>query len=180
MNLFIIAQFLGILVIILNVIAMQLKEKKNIIFIFFLINVFATINYYLLESNSGAIICFFAIIQLFVNNLFEKKGKSIPKIIITVYIIISIFLGSLTFNGIIDIIPIICSILFTLSIIQSKEKNIRLITLFNVLFWVFYGIYSRAYTAALSDLITTISTLIGIYRLDIKGKAKDKDITNNK
>ena len=168
MNLFFLAQFFGILIIISNVIAMQLKDKKNIIFMFFLINIFATINYFLLESYSGALICFFAIIQLFVNNLYERRSMPVPKSIIAVYIAVSIIMGAVTFKGIIDVIPIICSILFTLSIIQSKEKNIRLITLLNVLLWIFYGIICKAYTAALSDLITTISTLIGIYRFDIK------------
>lgn len=176
---FILAQFFGILIIISNVIAMQLKEKKNIIFMFFLINVFSTINYYLLDSYSGAIICLFAIIQLLINNYFEKKGKTIPKIIIAIYIIISIILGAVTFKSIIDIIPIICSILFTLTILQEKEKNIRLITLLNVLLWISYGVICRAYTAAISDLITTISTLIGIYRFDIRGKKNIQNIDNN-
>ena len=170
MDLFLIAQFFGILVIISNIIAMQLKEKKNIIFMFFLINIFSTINYLLLNSYSGALICFFAIIQLFVNNFFEKRGKQISKIIIFAYIIISIILGLLTYKGIIDIIPIICSILFTISIIQSKEKYIRILTLVNILCWIPYGVICRAYTAAISDLITMISTIIGIYRFDIRKK----------
>ena len=170
MDLFLIAQFFGILVIISNIIAMQLKEKKNIIFMFFLINIFSTINYLLLNSYSGALICFFAIIQLFVNNFFEKRGKQISKIIIFAYIIISIILGLLTYKGIIDIIPIICSILFTISIIQSKEKYIRILTLVNILCWISYGVICRAYTAAISDLITMISTIIGIYRFDIRKK----------
>ena len=99
MNMFIVAQFFGILVIILNVISMQMREKKNILLCFLLINIFSSINYFLLESNSGAIICFFAIIQLLINNYFEKRGKSIPKIVIAIYIIISIFLGMITYNS---------------------------------------------------------------------------------
>ncbi len=177
MNMFIVAQFLGILVIILNVISMQMKEKKNILLCFLFINIFSSINYFLLESNSGAIICFFAIIQLLINNFFEKRGKNISKIIIAIYIIISIFLGMITYNSFIDIIPIICSILFIFSIIQTKEKYIRILSLLNVLIWIVYGIICKAYTAAISDLITTISTLIGIYRFDIKGEVKD--ITSN-
>lgn len=165
---FIVAQLFGVLTIISNVIAMQMKNKKQIIFCYILANLFSAINFVLLQSYSGAIICLFAIIQTFINNIFEKKEKKLPKIIIAIYIFISILLGAVTFRSMIDILPIICSILYTLIIIQNKEKNIRKIALINIVIWVFYDIICRAYTAAISDSITTISTLIGIYRFDIK------------
>ena len=165
---FIVAQLFGVLTIISNVIAMQMKNKKQIIFCYFLANLFSAINFVLLQSYSGAIICLFAMVQTFINNIFEKKEKKLPKTIIALYIIISILLGAVTFRSMIDILPIICSILYTLIIIQNKEKNIRKIALINIIIWVLYDIVCKAYTASISDSITTISTLIGIYRFDIK------------
>ena len=79
---FIIAQFFGVLVIIANVVSMQMKKKKQIIFMFILANLFSAINFILLQGYSGAIICTFAIIQTFINKFFEKKDKQVPKIII--------------------------------------------------------------------------------------------------
>lgn len=169
---FIVAQFFGILVIIANVLSMQMKSKKQIIFMFILANLFSAINFVLLQSYSGAIICSFAIIQTFINKIFEKKGHSVPKLIILLYIIISIILGAITFNSFIDILPIICSILYTITIIQNKEKNIRMISLVNILLWIMYDVVCQAYTAAISDTLTTISTLVGIYRLDYKKSKK--------
>lgn len=170
---FIIAQFFGILVIIANVLSMQMKNKKQIIFMFILANLFSAINFILLQSYSGAIICSFAIIQTFINKFFEKKENNVPKAIILLYIIISIILGTITFNSFIDILPIICSILYTITIIQDQEKNIRIISLINILLWIIYDIVSQAYTAAISDSLMTISTLVGMYRLDYK---KDKSV----
>lgn len=165
---FLIAQSFGILVIIANVISMQMKSKKQIIFMFILANLFSAINFVLLNSYSGAIICVFAIIQTLINKLFDRNNKKVPKIIIILYIVISIALGIITFERFIDILPIICSILYTLSIIQDKEKNIRKITFFNIVLWIVYDITCKAYTASISDALMTISTIIGIYRFDYK------------
>lgn len=165
---FIVAQFFGILVIVSNVLSMQMKNKKHIIFMFILANLFSAINFLLLQSYSGAIICFFAIIQTFINGFIENKNQQVPKILILVYIILSIILGVFAFHNFIDILPIICSVLYTITIIQSKEKNIRKISLINIILWIIYDIVCQAYTAAISDSIMTISTLIGMYRFDYK------------
>lgn len=145
-----------------------MKNKKQIIFMFLLANLFSAINFILLQSYSGAIICSFAIIQTFINKFFEKKEANVPKAVILLYIIISIILGAITFNNVIDILPIICSILYTITIIQDKEKNIRIISLVNILLLIIYDIVSQAYTAAIFDSLMTISTLVGMYRLDYK------------
>ncbi len=169
---FIVAQFFGILVIIANVLSMQMKNKKQIIFMFILANLFSAINFILLQSYSGAIICSFAIIQTLINKIFENKEQKVPKMVILIYIVISIILGAITFNGFIDIIPIICSILYTMSIIQDKERNIRKISLLNIILWIIYDVVCQAYTAAISDLFMTISTLVGMYRLDYRKNDK--------
>ena len=176
---FIIAQFFGILVIISNVLSMQMKKRNQIIFMFILVilaNLFSAINFILLQGYSGAIICAFAIIQTFINKFFEKKDKKVPKIIIGIYIIISILLGLITFTGILDILPIICSILYTLTIIQDKEKNIRRISLVNIILWIIYDIVCQAYTAAIADSLMTISTIVGMYRFDYKKKMPEQVI----
>ena len=135
---------------------------------FILANLFSAINFILLQSYSGAVICFFAILQTFINKIFEKKQQQVPKIIIVIYIMISIILGIITFNNMIDMLPIICSILYTITIIQNKEKNIRRISLVNIILWIIYDIVYQAYTAAISDSLMTISTIVGIYRFDYK------------
>lgn len=163
---FITAQIFGILVIIANVLSMQMKKKKQIIFMFILANLFSAINFVLLQSYSGAIICIFAIVQTFINKVFENKDKQVPKIVVGIYIIISIILGAITFKGYIDIVPIICSILYTLTIVQDEEKNIRRISLVNIILWILYDIVCQAYTAAISDSLMTISTIVGMYRFD--------------
>ena len=74
-----------------------------------------------------------------------------------------------------DIYDIVCSILYTLTIIQDKEKNIRRISLINIILWIVYDIVCQAYTAAISDSLMTISTIIGMYRFDYK-RSKEKKV----
>ena len=147
---------------------MQMKNKKQIILMFILANLFSAINFILLQSYSGTIICLFAIIQTFINKIFENKEKQVPKIVIGIYIVISIILGAITFNSFIDILPIICSILYTITIIQNKEKNIRRISLVNIVLWIIYDIMYQAYNVAISDFLMTVSTIVGMYRFDYK------------
>jgi hypothetical protein len=165
---FILAQFFGILVLIANILSMQMKNKKQIIFLFMLINVFASINYLLLKGYSGAIICFFSLIETLISKAFEKNGKKVPKAVLGIFIIISTILGMITFNIFIDVIPIICSILYIISIIQEKETNIRKVTLLSLILWIIYDILCQAYTTAISDSLMAISTIIGMYRFDYK------------
>ena len=120
---FIVAQFFGILVIIANILAMQMRKKKQILFLFILANLFSSINFILLKSYTGAIICAFAILQNFINDIFERKGLIVPGKVIFTYALISVILGALTYNNLIDVIPVICSLLYTIIIIQSKESN---------------------------------------------------------
>ena len=137
---------------------------------FMLANLFSVFNFILLKSYSGAAICSFAIIQIFINYFFERKGQEVPKIVIGIYIVISIIIGLITFQNYIDILPIVSSILYTLSIIQKEEKNIRRILLVNSISWTTYEFISMAYTAGMSDALMAISALIGMYRFDYKTK----------
>jgi hypothetical protein len=63
--------------------------------------------------------------------------------------------------------------LLVTTIIQSKEKNIRIFTLVNIVLWVVYDITVGAYMALVSDVMLTTSTIVAIIRYDIlKGGTK--------
>ncbi len=164
------AQFFGILVIITNVLAMQMRKKCQIILMLILVNLLSSINFIMLQSYSGAIVCFFAIAQTIINKKFENKNQQVPKKIILIYILISIVLGLFVFTKWIDVLPIVCAILYIFAIVQNKEKNIRKLSLINVIIWLSYDLISQAYAIFISDFLTLISILVGMYRFDFKKK----------
>ena len=171
MNNFVIAQIFGILGIISSVLSMQLKERKHILIVLFLLNLFSALNFVFLGNMTSAYICFFAEIEMIINTIFELKNKSVPKFIVGLYIIINIALGMITYKSIIDILPIACALIYCGTILTKKETNIRKLMLANQSTWLVFDIIVKAYAFSISNILTIVSTLIAMYRYDYK-KAK--------
>lgn len=161
---FILAQILSFIAMIVNMIAVQLKTKKQILLTIVVSNVLFIISYILLEAYIGAITCGIVAIEIIINMLLEDKGEFTPKALIVVYFIISILLGITNFNTVIDLLPIIASILFILTLRQSKENYVRILILGNLISWVIYDFFVMAYLAGISDLFVIFSTITAIFR----------------
>lgn len=169
---FIIAQIIGFIASVINIVTIQIKDKKNILFGFMTVNILFGINFILLQSYSGAIICFISAIQTFINYRLDIKGIDFPKWLIPIYIIASVLGGFATYQSLIDLLPIVGSVLYTVSIIQKKEIYLRRITLANTILWLIYNVLVMAYTSAISEIFFLSSNLIAIYRYDRKKKKK--------
>ncbi len=172
MNSIVIANVILGIGILANVITMQQKEKKKILVGLIIVNVLSALSYFILKSYSAVIVNGIAIAQTYVKFFYDKKEKNIPVIMQIGFIIISIIGGIATSNNWLDILPTICLVLYTLSILQAKEKNIRLFTLFNILGWIIYDLYAKAYVGILLSAFTMTSTIIAIVRYDILKKEK--------
>ena len=167
---FYIAQIFGILGIIFNVIAPQMKTKKTIMIVLFGINLAAAFNFLFLNSLSGSLICFFGALETVINYLFDRKNIKVPIYIIGLYIIINLILGFSTYKSIIDILPIICALLYCVTICTKEEKNIRKLMFINQFTWLIYDLITKSYMLSISNVLTLISVVISYYRYDIKTK----------
>ncbi|MDE5831291.1 MAG: YgjV family protein [Clostridia bacterium] len=173
---FILAQILSFIAMIINMVAVQLKKKKHILLTIVVSNLLFIISYILLKAYVGALTCGIVAIEIIINTVLEDKGKKTPKLLIILYILVSIIIGVTTFGGFIDILPIIASILFVFTLMQSKEKYVRMLILGNLISWVIYDIFVMAYLAGLSDFFVILSTITAIIRYDIKKEVKkDED-----
>lgn len=169
---FILAQILSFIAMVINMIAVQLKTKKQILLTIVISNLLFVISYLLLGAYVGALICGIVAIEIIINTILDGKGKKTPKYIIILYLIISILIGFLTFNSLIDLLPIIASILFLFTLVKSKEKYVRLLILGNLTSWIIYDFFVKAYLAGISDLFVISSTITAIIRYDIKKEVK--------
>lgn len=165
---FIVAQVMGVLGAITNIVSMQFKKTKQILCCFILANVFFSISYLLLGGYVAAIIGTIAAIQTVINYFFQKKDKEIPKWLITIYFIVSFACGLITYKTVIDILPILGGLTYIWAIIQKEEKYIRRITLLNSSLWLVYNVFILAYSTVVSDIVTIASTIIGMLRFDMK------------
>ena len=173
---FIIAQILGLIGALLKIVSIQFKSKKKILLMFILVNLITGIELILLKGYTGALICFIAAIQTFINYIYVIKNKKLPKFFIPIYVIISLIIGMYSYKELMDILPVICSMLYIASICQTKEKNLRILSFINISIWVVYNIYHMAYTDVLFKICILISNAIAIYNYDIKGKRKGVSI----
>lgn len=172
MNNIIIANIILGISLIANVITMQQKEKKQILIGFLIVNILCAITYFILKSYSAVLVGIISIVQTYIKYLFDKKEKNVPTIVQILFIIVSILSGIFTFTNIFDILPIFASVTYTLSILQQKEKNIRLLILLNTSSWMIYDIYVKAYIGVLFSICTVASTIIAMVRYDSNKKEK--------
>ena len=168
MNNFYIAQFFGILGIIASVLSLQFKKRKHILIALFLLNLFSALNFLFLGAYSSTYICFFAELEMLINLIFEKKKKDVPIVVIGIYIVINIILGLFTYKSSLDILPILCAIIYCMTILTKKESNIRKLMFANQSTWLVYDIIVKAYMFSISNILTLISIIIAMFRYDRK------------
>ena len=161
----IIAHVFGVLSTISSVCSMQFKKRKQI---FLLLSVFAALNLIFLGSFSSAYITIFGAVELIINSLFERAKKPVPKIVIALYVIVNIVLGTLNLNGWLDILPIICALIFCATLLTRNEQTIRKEMLTNQILWLIFDFSVGAYALVVSNILTIISTSIAIYRFSKK------------
>ena len=170
---FIMAQILGIIGLVLKIIAIQFKDKKKILLMFILVNLTIGIELLLLKAYAGAIVSLTAVAQTTINYIYVKKDKKLPRFYIPIYVIISLSLGIYSYKELMDILTILCAMLYIAIIFQTKEKNIRMLSFFQIVCWITYNIYHMAYTDALFKIGFLISNIIAIYKYDIKKNKKN-------
>ena len=167
---FIIAQAFGALGVIASVCSMQFKKRKTIFVALLLLNLFSALNFVFLGTFSSAYVCFFAVLEMLINNYFERKKKPVPKVVVGIYIIVNILLGTISFKGVIDVVPIVCALIFCATLLTKKEQDIRKLMLVNQGLWLVYDLIVGAYFFAVSNVLTIISTAIALYRFSKKKK----------
>lgn len=153
---------------------MQFKKRKQIFIALLLLNLFSALNFVFLGAMASAYVCLFAILEMIVNHLFERKKKNVPVWVVGFYAIANIALGTLGFSGWLDILPILCALIFCATILMKKEQNIRKTTLANQTLWLIFDLSVGAYFFAVSNVLTLISTGIALYRYQDKKKTRTK------
>ena len=165
---FVIAQIFGVLGVIASVCSMQFKKRRQIFIALLLLNLFSALNFVFLGTFSSAYVCFFTVAEMLINHLFERKNKPVPKWVVGIYIIVNILLGAIAFTGPLDVIPIVCALIFCATLLTKNEQNIRKLMLLNQALWLVYDLTVGAYFFAVSNVLTIISTAIALYRFSKK------------
>lgn len=169
---FIIAQIFGVLGIVASVCSMQFKKRRQIFLALLLLNLFSALNFIFLGTMASAYVCLFAMLEMVINSLFERKKQTVPVYVVGIYVVINIALGALGFSGLLDILPVACALIFCVTILMKQEQNIRKATLVNQTLWLIFDLSVGAYFFAVSNVLTLISTAIALWRYRQKSAIK--------
>ncbi|MBQ8868374.1 MAG: YgjV family protein [Oscillospiraceae bacterium] len=160
----IVAQIIGIVVTILCIVSTQLKRKWQMLFISFVANFLNVIMFFLLNGVTSAVmVSLTASAQCAVNCFLAYKNKepsTIQRIIFTVLYVVS---GVLQYSVFLDILPILASLLFMVSVFQKTEQKLRIFCLANAVVWIVYDSIIGT-TAVLGQIFSLVSILVALYR----------------
>lgn len=165
----IVAQIINCIGSIINMIGINIKEKRKILLFFMLGNVCVALSLGLLRAKVGMLVEIIFVIETVINYFWEKNNNKYPVWLILFYVIIPCTILTFTFKTLWDIFPIIASILFPLAIISANFK-LRLLNLCSVAVWIPYDFYFGQYAGTISCIIFTIINFLAIVKFDFYKK----------
>lgn len=164
--------FIGLLFVLISV---QNNKKNLILFYQIFGNIFYGLQYFTLSLFSAGFMSCVSLLRCLVFYYYEKvENKRTPLYWLIILTVIPVILSLFTYNGIISLIPIICTILYTYAIWQTNLKRFRYIVTSSGIGWIFYNGIGGAYVGVISAIFEFINGLIAIIRFDIRGNIKSK------
>lgn len=161
---FILAQIIGGIVLILTVISVQFKTKEKILMCQIIANVLVSIQYFLLDALTGGVVAIINVIRCIIFYFYKKKNMKPSIVFLGVFIIVAVVSGILTWQSIYSIIPIIAAIVFTYGLWQDNIKITRICTAITAGNWSIYNIIVKAYAGAIQSVAECISAIIAMIR----------------
>lgn len=171
---FVIAQLLGLMAWFTDVTSYWFKNKKKILYVQVIADVFFVCHYCFLGALVGAVTCFICLIReiLFYLVNSRKEENLVYYFAVFLYIIV----GVMCANTVIEWLPILAEIIYSYALINDEE-SIVVGGIIDSIYWIVYGIVINSYACVITDVIVIISNWIVLQR---KNKEIKKLIKENK
>lgn len=156
----------------INMIGINVKDKRKVLIYFTFGNLCVAISLGLLGAKVGMLVQTIFVVQTIVNSFWERKSEKYPIWLILLYVIIPSLMSAITFETTWDFLPIIAAISFPLAML-SKNLKLRLLNLLSVVVWIPYNFHFGQYVGALSCSIFTVLNIVAIIRLDCLKKKSE-------
>ena len=167
----------GIIAVITVAGSMLFKNIKLVLFINLICNIAGAMPYLVKGEMSACGLYFVAAAQCLVFIGYRVLKKEPPKYFTGVFAAMFILCSVLAFKKPLDIIAMLAAVTCALALSQESSKMYRLIMVFNGVLWIAFDIRTKTYDMLPAHIITTLSALVGIARLDLKlfsKKAKEE------
>ncbi|MCT4612823.1 MAG: YgjV family protein [Clostridia bacterium] len=110
------------------------------------------------------------------NYLFIEKAKSIK--LVASYLVIIGLITYFTWSGPLSLLPVLGTVTYLFLLWLNDVRYIRRGVIIVALLWDVYNYNTGAYAAMVCDWFIIISSLIAVYRFDIKKEQKLGDVAN--
>lgn len=174
LTLFIIAQAVGFVSLVIYCTSLQARARKTLITLLIFVNILNSAVYFLLGSYTGAIMSIIGLIKLVVFQIYDNKKKNCPVWVMLIFMFAIGTNALLTYNGWYDMFAIVEAIVVTYGAWQKNMTITRLCYFASGVLLVVFNLCVSAYTNTLSEGIGLIFSVIGIVRLDIVPKIRRK------
>ena len=164
---YILSQLFIVIECILLATSYQSKSRKKIVLFNLFSLISAGISYMLLSAYSGFAMIIIAIIRNIIFILDEKKngkrntnGKN-DYIILAFLLFLSFIAAFFTFRGILSMLSVVASTLYTISVWQKNTKVYKVLGIPIATLWMLYNIYIFSILGIILETIILISSIIG-------------------
>lgn len=180
--LYILSQIFIIINYVFLVMTYQSKSRKRILIFNFGALIATGLSYVFLSAYSGLAMTFVAIIRNIIFIIDEKKNGKREKneakdyFILAILYFISIISAIFTYNGLLSMMSVLATMLYTYSVWQKDTKIYKILGIPVGIIWIIYNIYIFSIFGIILEVVLAISAVIG-YKKEAKGnKSENKNI----
>ena len=175
----IIAQVIGIVAMIFNILSYQGKQQKWVIALQLCSGSLFAVNFLMLGATVGGILNILAVIRAIVFLFKEKlKADRLPWLFAFIGVYITVYVLNFTvfgkeptpFNFIIEVLPVVGMIALNIGFRLKRAADIRRCGLISSPAWLIYNIASGSWGAIACEALALCSIIIGMIRHDRKPK----------
>ncbi|MBQ7137277.1 MAG: YgjV family protein [Bacilli bacterium] len=164
----VVAQLFGFIALTFLMFSIQSNKKLTVLFLQVIANAFFGLQYIILKTFSAVLMNFVAIFRSIIYYMYEKKNKRAPKTVILLLFLLIIVFSVTSFNGLISLLPIAATMLYTYGTWQADMKTYRIVVIAGAIFWLIFNINVGAYVSVISSILELISGIIAVCRYDLK------------
>ena len=165
------AHILGVAAVVTFLLSFQFKKRKSIIAVNLTSRFLYILQYVLLGAFEGAVLDFIGLVFSFFAGYKEKEF--VAKNFKAIMIVINLFLlavGIALYENVFSIFAMLGIIFEVIALWLTKEKDIRILSLFAAPFWLVYNLANSAYGSVVGNVLVMVSIIIAMVRLDFNKK----------
>jgi len=157
------------------ILSICIKDRKKSLGVQSLNCLFEAIYSFIINAFTGAFLSIINFIRTYIFMQSEKIKRNIYVFILIMFESIIVLNCIYTWNGIISLLPTIGSIIRTYCLWQSNMKLVRISGITTGILYGLYYSYYQSWFIVAGDIILLITSIISIYKYDIKKEDKVKN-----